>query len=54
MDHLTPGGRLLVEIGPAQGTAVSRLFRAAGLEEIRVRPDLDGRDRLVSARRPSG
>jgi len=54
MDHLTPGGRLLVEIGPAQGAAVSRLFRAAGLEEIRVRPDLDGRDRLVSARRPSG
>jgi len=54
MDHLTPGGRLLVEIGPAQGAAVSRLFRAAGLEEIRVRPDLDGRDRLVSARHPSG
>src|SRR5690606_26756461 len=28
---LVPGGRLLVEIGPAQGRAVAALFSAAGL-----------------------
>ena len=49
---LDPGGRLLVEIGPAQGDAVSALFRGAGLEDIRVLPDLDGRDRAVSGYRP--
>ncbi|MDJ0638032.1 MAG: peptide chain release factor N(5)-glutamine methyltransferase [Paracoccaceae bacterium] len=50
-DHLTPGGRVLVEIGASQGQAVSELFRAAGLEDVRVHPDLDGRDRVVSARK---
>lgn len=48
--HLTPGGRILVEIGPTQGSAVSALFRAAGLTGITVLPDLDGRDRVVAAR----
>jgi release factor glutamine methyltransferase len=48
--HLTPSGRLLVEIGPTQGTAVAELFREAGLEDVAVHPDLDGRDRVVSAR----
>ena len=52
--HLVPGGRLLVEIGPTQGPAVSRLFREGGLERVEVHPDLDGRDRVVSARRPKG
>ena len=49
-DHLTAGGRLLVEIGPTQAGAVTGLFRAAGLEDITVHPDLDGRDRVVSGR----
>lgn len=48
--HLTPGGRLLVEIGPSQAEAVTALFAAAGLHEIAVIPDLDGRDRVVAAR----
>ncbi|MDU8945660.1 peptide chain release factor N(5)-glutamine methyltransferase [Ovoidimarina sediminis] len=48
--HLTPGGRLLVEIGHMQGAAVSEIFRAAGLEDVAVQPDLDGRNRVVSAR----
>jgi release factor glutamine methyltransferase len=52
--HLAPGGRLLVEIGPTQGAAVSRLFAEAGLERVAVHPDLDGRDRVVAARRPEG
>jgi release factor glutamine methyltransferase len=50
--HLSPGGRLIVEIGAAQGAAVAALFTAAGLEEVTVHPDLSGRDRVVSARRP--
>ena len=50
--HLAPGGRILVEIGPAQGISVSGIFRAAGLENIHVHPDLDHRDRVVSARNP--
>jgi release factor glutamine methyltransferase len=51
---LVPGGRLLVEIGPTQGMAVSSLFAQAGLERVVVHPDLDGRDRVVAARRPEG
>ena len=47
-----PGGRLLVEIGPTQGAAVAALFNAAGLGEVRVLPDMDGRDRVVAAAKP--
>jgi release factor glutamine methyltransferase len=50
--RLMPGGRLLVEIGPAQGQAVSALFARAGLAGIRVLPDMDGRDRVVLAVKP--
>lgn len=48
--HLLPGGRLLVEIGPAQGADVAALFSAAGLRDVAVIADLDGRDRVVSGR----
>ncbi|WP_171207306.1 MULTISPECIES: peptide chain release factor N(5)-glutamine methyltransferase [unclassified Ruegeria] len=51
-DYLTKGGRLLVEIGPTQARAVSSLFDASGLADIRVIPDLDGRDRVVGAKLP--
>lgn len=51
-DFLMPGGRLLVEIGPSQAAAVAALFDAAGLADIRVIPDLDGRDRVVLGRLP--
>ena len=50
--HLAPGGWLRVEIGPTQGRAVAELFRAAGLQDVSVRPDLDGRDRVVCGRQP--
>lgn len=50
--HLAPGGRILVEIGPTQGAAVRELFAAAGLAGIEIRPDFDGRDRVVLARKP--
>lgn len=44
---LAPGGRLMVEIGPTQADAVSSLFRAAGLRDVRTVRDLDGRDRVI-------
>lgn len=47
-DHLVTGGRLMVEIGPSQGQAVKEMFQAAGLGQVSVHPDLDGRDRVVS------
>jgi release factor glutamine methyltransferase len=47
--QLTGQGRLLVEIGPTQGQAVSAFFAAAGLHNIRILPDMDGRDRVVAA-----
>lgn len=49
--RLMPGGRLLVEIGPTQGAAVAALFAAEGLQDLRILPDLDGRDRVVTARK---
>lgn len=50
--RLMPGGRLLVEIGPTQGPAVAALLAVQGLQDIRILPDLDGRDRVVAARKP--
>lgn len=50
--HLEPRGRLIVEIGARQGPAVSAVFREAGLTDVEVHRDLDGRDRIVAARRP--
>lgn len=52
-DFLSPGGRVLVEIGPTQGAAVAELFVTAGLSSVSVLPDLDGRDRVVSGRLPA-
>ncbi len=52
--HLSPGGRLLVEIGPTQAAAVRALLFAGGLTDLAVHSDLDGRDRVVSARAGGG
>lgn len=51
VEFLTPGGRVLLEIGPTQAEAVMGLLGSGGLEQIAVHPDLDGRDRVVTARR---
>ncbi len=50
--HLVPGGHVLLEIGPGQGADVAGLLAVAGLEAIRVLPDLDGRDRVVAGQMP--
>jgi release factor glutamine methyltransferase len=49
-DWLVPGGSLVLEIGAAQGAAVTVLARDAGFPDVRVHPDLVGRDRVVVAR----
>jgi release factor glutamine methyltransferase len=50
--YLAPGGRLIFEIGPTQAKAVAGLMTAAGLSDILVLPDLDGRDRVLSGDKP--
>lgn len=45
--HLIAGGWLMVEIGPTQGQRVAGLFADAGFADVTVRPDLDGRNRIV-------
>jgi release factor glutamine methyltransferase len=49
IDWLRPGGALVVEIGETQGAAAVRLAREAGLSDVTVRPDLVGRDRVLTA-----
>lgn len=46
---LAPEGRILLEIGPHQATDVGRILAAAGITVTAVLPDLDGRNRVVSA-----
>jgi release factor glutamine methyltransferase len=48
---LRHGGRLVVEIGAEQGEEVATIFRAGGFDDVRVVPDLAGRDRVVTGRR---
>lgn len=42
---------VLMEIGDTQGEAVKALFQAAGLQDVTVKADLSGRDRVVVGRR---
>jgi release factor glutamine methyltransferase len=49
-EWLAPDGWLAVEIGDGQGEAVLRRLQAM-LDEVRVVPDLAGRDRVVLGRR---
>lgn len=49
VEHLLPGGRILLEIGPTQGAAVTGLLKDRGFSDVMIGPDLDGRDRVVLA-----
>ena len=49
-EHLAPGGRVILEIGPTQADAVRAILGEAGLCDVTVLRDLDGRDRVVLAR----
>lgn len=48
--HIRKGGHLLFEIGFDQGEEVSQLLETYGYEEIRVKKDLAGLDRVVMGR----
>lgn len=48
--YLSAQGRVIVEIGWQQGADVTAIFQAAGWREIRLIPDMEGRDRVVIAR----
>ena len=50
---LTPGGWLVAETHADHGRAVAALWAEAGLEDVEIRPDLAGRDRVAVARRPA-
>lgn len=50
--RLTAGGRIVLEIGPAQGRAVAGLLAEQGLADLCILADLDGRDRVVAAKNP--
>lgn len=45
--RLHSGGRLLLEIGCTQGAAAAELMRQAGYQEIVIKKDLAGLDRVV-------
>lgn len=48
LSHLTKGGLLSFEIGAEQGESVSGMMREAGFQDVIVKKDLAGLDRIVS------
>jgi release factor glutamine methyltransferase len=48
---LRPGGHLVIEIGHDQGQVATRLAAEVGWQEVHLRPDLAGFDRVLAARR---
>jgi release factor glutamine methyltransferase len=53
LGRLRPGGALVLEIGADQGGRVESILRDAGLVDVEIRRDLNDRDRIALARRPS-
>jgi release factor glutamine methyltransferase len=54
IEHLDPGGHLLLEIGHGQRQTVDELLRAARFDGIRFVDDLQGIPRVTIAERPIG
>lgn len=52
IQHLLPGGYLLVEVGRGQAEAVTELFRRGGLADVSRRRDYSGIDRVVWGQKP--
>ncbi len=53
MVWLRPGGTVVLEIDDRRGADAAASAEAAGLTDVRVEPDLTGRDRAVVAQRPT-
>ena len=51
-EFLNPSGILMVEIGFDQGPAVLQMFHDAGFTSVTLDLDLNGRDRVVSGKKP--
>lgn len=51
--YLTAQGRVICEFGATQGAAVRAVFHRYGWADIHILPDLDGRDRVLVARKPA-
>jgi release factor glutamine methyltransferase len=52
LEWLSPGGRLVMEIGDAQARAVRSILEV-GYVDVEVLQELTGRDRIVRGRRPT-
>ena len=53
MEHLEPGGWLLIEHGFRQGPVAARLFQEAGFTAISTYRDLPGRPRVTEGQWPA-
>lgn len=51
--HLNENGTVYVEINEASGDLVVQLFRENGYTEIELKKDMQGKDRMVKAKKPS-
>ena len=51
-EMLAPGGSLLMEIGDDQGEAAAELALGAGLKDVGIVKDAQGRDRMLRCRAP--
>lgn len=50
--HLEPGGWLVLELDASRAAPVAAMAAAAGYEQVQVKQDLAGRDRVLLARTP--
>jgi release factor glutamine methyltransferase len=49
---LRPGGHVVLEVADQRATEASDLLEALGYGDVRLTPDLTGRDRIVEGRQP--
>ena len=52
-EHIAPGGRLLLEIGPGQAEPVAAIMAEAGLDLLATHDDMDARPRVLDLRAPA-
>jgi release factor glutamine methyltransferase len=51
-EALRPGGHVVLEVADQRATEASDLLEALGYSDVRLTPDLTGRDRIAEGRRP--